>query len=112
MAYVEVGAEALMFAGQEMLDPIECRCFDDVDHNWCGQNWYAAGPDKRRGVFRAHQKVRSSFEAGDDAAEIDHESPTGEKRQNVKANPDAFLDLIPLLMSSLPVRPLRAPMPR
>ena len=106
MAYVEVGAEALMFVGQEVLDRIECRRLDYVDHDRRGQDRYAAGPDKWRGMLGAHQKVRGSFEAGGNAAEIDHQSPTGGK------SPDAFLDLIPLLMSSLPGPMLRAPMPR
>ena len=106
MAYVEVDAEALMFVGQEVLDRIERRRLDHVDHDRRGQNRYAAGPDKRRGMLGAHQKVRGSFEAGGNAAEIDHESPTGGK------SPDAFLDLIPLLMSSLPGPMLHAPMPR
>ncbi len=51
MADVEVGAEALMFTGQEMLDRIERRRLNDIDHHRCGQYRNAAGPDKRRGMF-------------------------------------------------------------
>jgi hypothetical protein len=61
MAYIEVGAEALMSFRQEMLDRVERGGLDDVDHDRRGQDRDAAGADKGCGMLAADQKLRGPF---------------------------------------------------
>ena len=58
-----------------MLDSVERRRLDQVDHNRRRKDRNASGADEGRRVFRSDDKLCRSLQAKIDIAEIDHCRP-------------------------------------
>jgi hypothetical protein len=61
-----------MAAGKKVLDCVERRRLDQVDHDRRRKHRDAPGADERRGVFWPDDKLGRSLQAKIDAAQIDH----------------------------------------
>jgi hypothetical protein len=72
MTNVKLNAEALMAGGKKVLDGVERRRLDDVDHDRRCQDRNASGADKRCRMLWSDQEMCGSGETGGDAGKIDH----------------------------------------
>src|SRR5712671_4048669 len=65
-------AEALMPRRQEMLDRLQRRGLDQVDHHRRRQHRDAPGADKRRRMLGGDHEFGRAEKAGADAGEVEH----------------------------------------
>ena len=72
VADVEVDAEALMAGRKQVLDRVERRRFDHVDHHRRRQHRDAPGADKGGRMLGPDHDLRGSLEAGMNAGKVDH----------------------------------------
>src|ERR1051326_9092276 len=72
VAHVEPGAEALMADREQLLDRVERRGFDEVDHHRGREHAHAAAADERGRVLLADDEFGRSRQAGPQRRQVDH----------------------------------------
>jgi len=69
---VEMDTEALVTRRKKVLDRVECRGLDQIDHDRGRKDRNASGAHERRGMFRPNDKLRRSLQAKIDVPQMDH----------------------------------------
>jgi hypothetical protein len=64
--------EALVTGRKKVLDRIECRGLDEIDHDRGGKDRNASRAHERRGMFRPDDKLRRSLQAKIDIPQMGH----------------------------------------